>query len=248
MPGTPRPVTCPCRRPLEPGNRWNGLLEAIGTFINGAELECASLRDYQRYSPGRGPDPRIREGYGHLVASYGTELPVTFGAAVTQIDHGGRDIRISTGAGTITARAVVVTVPSNSLAAESLRFDPPLPAKTTAAAALPLGLCNKLFLGVPEDIELPAEHYLMGSTETVRTASYHIRPFGRRVIECYFGGQLARDMEREGAPGLCGLRAGGTRPASDAGDRPPAGVAAHVRLGRHAEHRRQLFLCTPRGG
>ena len=58
------------------------MLEAIGTFINGAELECASLRDYQRYSPGRGPDPRVKEGYGTLVAAYGAGLPVSFGTPV----------------------------------------------------------------------------------------------------------------------------------------------------------------------
>ena len=43
---------------LEPGNRWNTLLDVIGTYINGVELAEASARDFARYDPGRGPDTR----------------------------------------------------------------------------------------------------------------------------------------------------------------------------------------------
>ena len=32
----------------------------------------------------------------------------------------------------------------------------------------------------------------------MNTGSYHLRPFGRPVIECYFGGKLAWELERAG--------------------------------------------------
>lgn len=182
---------------LEPGCRWNGLIGAVGTFINGAELDRASAIDYLRYEPGRGPDWRVREGYGRLIQSFGIGLPVALGTHVERVDHSGRSVVLGTSRGPVTARSLIVAVPTSVLAKEAIRFDPPLAAKTAAANRLPLGLADKLFLAIPEGIDLPDEHHLMGTADAVRTASYHVRPFGRPVIECYFGGQLARDLEGE---------------------------------------------------
>ena len=96
------------------------------------------------------------------------------------------------------ARTAIIAVPTAVLTREEMRFDPPLPGKLEAAAALPLGLANKLFLEIPPEVELPVEHHIMGRGDTVRSAAYHIRPFGRPVIECYFGGALAHDLEQAG--------------------------------------------------
>ena len=201
---------------LEPGCRWNAFIGAVGTFVNGVELERASLRDYQRYDPGRGPDPRVREGYGRLISAYGEALPITLEAPVDRIDHGGADLVLTTGQGTVRARAAIVAVPTNALADEDLRFEPPLEAKLDAASSLPLGLANKLFLAIPEGADLPAEHHLMGRSDSIRTASYHVRPFGRPVIECYFGGALARDLEQAGLPGSVDFAREELRPYFDA--------------------------------
>jgi monoamine oxidase len=34
---------------LEPHSRWNNLINAVGTYVNGAELERVSARDFGRY-------------------------------------------------------------------------------------------------------------------------------------------------------------------------------------------------------
>ncbi len=44
----------------------------------------------------------------------------------------------------------------------------------------------------------PAEEFCLGSRETADTAAYHFRPFGRPVVECFLGGDLARDLSRSG--------------------------------------------------
>ena len=90
----------------------------------------------------------VREGYGTVVAHHATDVPVRMGTAVTRIDHGGRRLRLETTAGAIGADRVVVAVPTPVLADGRLAFDPPLPAKRDAAAALPLGLADKVFLHV----------------------------------------------------------------------------------------------------
>ena len=185
---------------LVPANsRWRGLLDAVSTYVSGAELEHVSLIDADRYQPGEGDDWRVVEGYGRLVAHHGRDIPAVLNTAVSNIDHTGRDaIRIDTDRGTILARAVIVTVSTGVLAAETIRFRPALPGMVEAASLLPLGLADKLYLAVEQPELFPVEGYCLGSAATGRTAAYHMRPFGRPVIECFYGGELARDLEREG--------------------------------------------------
>lgn len=185
---------------LEPGNPWNGHIRAIGTYITGAELERSSVVDYNRYDPGPGPDWRVREGYGTLISRYGRPVPARLGVEVTRIDHrhAGR-IGIETNQGKISARAVLVTVSTHVLAAEKIAFVPPLPEKTEAAARLPLGLADKLFLRLANPEALPADTHMLGSTSRGATGTYQLRPFGAPVVEAYFAGDLARDLEREGS-------------------------------------------------
>ncbi|RUM27281.1 FAD-dependent oxidoreductase [Rhizobium vallis] len=184
---------------LEPGNPSNGQIRAIGTYITGAALERSSVVDYKRYDPGPGPDWRVREGYGTLVSLYGKPVPARLGIEVTRIDHhhAGR-IGIETNQGMLSARAVLVTVSTNVLAAGRIAFDPPLPEKTEAAARLPLGLADKLFLRLAHPEALPADTHMLGSTSRGATGTYQLRPLGAPVVEAYFAGDLAHDLEREG--------------------------------------------------
>ncbi|MGY5810458.1 flavin monoamine oxidase family protein [Rhizobium sp. LEGMi198b] len=184
---------------LEPGNRWNGCVEAIGTFLNGVELAAASIHDYVHYDPGPSPDWRVREGYGTLISAYAQPVPTMLSTVVQTIDHLGAEyILLQTDRGTLRARMVLVTVATNVIAKDQIKFDPPLPGKREAASRLPLGLANKLFLSVLSPDDLPIDTRLTGSLDQVRTGSYQIRPFGTALIEAYYGGSLARDLEASG--------------------------------------------------
>ena len=183
------PAGTPCRP----------LLDAVSTFVSGVELDRVSVLDSAHYAPGEGDDWRVAEGYGSLVAHHGRDLPVAFESPVSLIDHSGSDrVRIETSRGAVSARAVVVTASTEVLAREAIRFSPALPGKRAAAAHLPLGLADKLWLETTRPELFPVEGYCLGSSRTARTAAYHIRPFGRPVIECFYGGALAHDLEREG--------------------------------------------------
>jgi monoamine oxidase len=96
------------------------------------------------------------------------------------------------------ASAVIVTAPTDVLRAGDLRFHPALPDKIAAAAALPLGLADKLYLKLDGAEEFPKDSHLYGALDSGRTGSYHVRPFGRPLIEVYFGGRFARELEAEG--------------------------------------------------
>jgi monoamine oxidase len=114
------------------------------------------------------------------------------------IDHGAQPIRIQTNQGTIKASAVIVTVPTGIIANGSLRFAPALHDHVEAASLLPLGLAEKLFLALDNPEEFKPESRIYGATDRIATANYHVRPFGRPVIEAYFGGQCARELEGGG--------------------------------------------------
>src|SRR5712671_2596577 len=95
---------------LEPGNRWNPMIHAISTYVNGCELDQVSIQDMQAYED-TGINWRVRRGYGALMAAYGAPCPLALNTEVTSIDHSGPRVKIETSRGTLTAAKVIVTVP-----------------------------------------------------------------------------------------------------------------------------------------
>ncbi|MGX1167456.1 monoamine oxidase [Bradyrhizobium sp. USDA 372] len=182
---------------LEPGNRWNPMIDAISTYINGCELKDMSTLDWDAYED-TNFNWRVRRGYGALIAAYGAPCPVALNCNVTLIDHSDKRIRIETSQGTLTANKVIVTVPTNLIADEAIRFSPPLPAKVNAAAGLPLGVDDKVTLGLDDAEAFPKEGNLRGATMRTDMGTYHIRPFGQPCIEGFFGGSFARELEDAG--------------------------------------------------
>jgi monoamine oxidase len=182
---------------LEPGNRWNPMLDAVSTYYSGAELDQVSLRDLARYDD-TGVNWRVTKGYGALIADYASGLPVRLNCVVTRIDRRGKNLRIETNAGAIDAQAVIVTLPSAVIAGTPDLFLPALPEKVEAAMGLPLGLADKLYLSLDGADEFHEESRTFGRMDRTATAAYHFRPFGRAEIEAYFGGKLAAELEQGG--------------------------------------------------
>jgi monoamine oxidase len=203
-------------RLLDPGSRWNPLLNATSTYINGVELDQLSVLDFWRYHD-TGVNWRIVEGYGALMAAMAAGLDIAFECPASLIDHASPQVRIETARGDLCACAVIVTVPTDVLCAGGLRFHPALPDKIAAAAALPLGLADKLYLGLDDAEEFPKDSHLYGALDSVRTGSYHVRPFGRPLIEVYFAGRFARELEAEGEAAFASFAIG--QLASLLGDR-----------------------------
>jgi monoamine oxidase len=188
---------CPASDYLEPGNRWNPMIDAISTYVNGCELDQVSILDMDAYDDSE-INWRVRRGYGALIAAYGAPCPLALNTQVTLIDHSGVRVRIETSRGTLSADKVIVTVPTNLIAEQSVRFHPALPAKVDAARALPLGIADKVMLALSEPEALPKDGNLRGATMRTAMGTYHLRPFGQPCIEGYFGGRFARQLEDAG--------------------------------------------------
>jgi monoamine oxidase len=182
---------------LPENGRWNQLFNAISTWANGAELDHVSAKDRQNYD-NTSLNWRVLEGYGALMTAYAAGLPVRYDTIVTEIDHRGRDLRIATSRGELRAKAVIVTVSTNLLAEEAIRFTPALPEIVAAAAGVPCGVANKLFLSLDGAEPAGIYQHIIGRTDRTETGNYQLRPHGWPMVSCYFGGALSVRLEQEG--------------------------------------------------
>jgi monoamine oxidase len=182
---------------LDPHSRWNGLINALGTYITGAEWDRVSALDFDRYED-TGVNWRVVKGYGALMSDGGANLPAVLDCVVRGIDHGGKRLRIDTAKGAIAADQVIVTIPSALIAAEQPVFTPALPEKTQAAQGLPLGLADKLFMALDHADEFGNDTRIFGHTDRAGTGAYQFRPLGSPMIEAYFGGRFAAELEAGG--------------------------------------------------
>ena len=182
---------------LEDGCIWNPMFSAISTYVNGVELDGLSVRDVTRYRDSE-VNHRVAEGLGRFIAAMASGLPVTYDCPVHGIDHAGARITVRTARGDITCARVIVTVPTNVLASGAIRFTPGLPEYLDAAAHLPLGVANKVFLSASGADALLPGTFLIADRMKTATGSYHLRPFGWPMVEGYFGGAYARELERAG--------------------------------------------------
>lgn len=186
--------------PDDPLSRWNPRLDAISGALNGARFAEVSIADYAAYRD-TGVNWRVREGYGTLIARLGSDLggaAVVLDCAVRRIDRSGPHLRLETSRGDVEARAVILTVPTSLIGREAIRIEPPVPALVEAALDAPLGLASKMQMWLDHAEEFPADSQLWGRTDTADTGGYHLRPFGRPMIEGFYGGDLARGLEAEG--------------------------------------------------
>ena len=185
---------------LEPDGTWSPYLQAISGYLSGAVLERLSIADYLAYdAASTGHNWRVPAGYGTLIAA---NLPPTvalrLATPVEAIDLVATGVSIVTRAGTIRARSAIVTVSTAVLADGRIGLPSVLDDWCHAAANLPLGHDEKLFLEIVGDSAFDPETHVLGDPHDSHTGTYYIRPFGRPVIEGFFGGEGARVLAENG--------------------------------------------------
>ena len=172
---------------------------ASGMLLSIGEASARiSARDYQRLWAGE--DYVVPSGYGNLVARYAEGLDIRLGQPVTAIDWSGSRVAVTTAAGTLRARACIVTVPVGVLKSGAIRFTPQLPARTRdALAGIGMGALTKIALKVAGDrfgIVPGTTYFEAGSAE--RLISFDLFPDDRDLVIGYCGGDFARDLSSAG--------------------------------------------------
>lgn len=181
---------------LDEGGIWNPYLEAVSSYINGTDLATLSIRDYLAFADAdTGVNWRVVQGYGALIGRAASGLPISLGIPVTAIEAEQSKLAIVTGSGTIRAGAAIITVSTDVLAAGVIKLPVALADRIEAASRLPLGLADKVSFAIDRPDDLEPDTQLLGNPHAAKTGSYHLRPFGRPLIEGFICGAAARELE-----------------------------------------------------
>lgn len=116
----------PAAKALPPGMGPLGhRVSDIHGLVSGRPLDEVSLHDFP--SMEYADNLFIAGGLGSYVARLGKNLPIRVSAAVHAIDWSGQGVRIESSAGTLRAKAAIVTTPMAVLQTDAVRFTPALP-------------------------------------------------------------------------------------------------------------------------
>ncbi|MEE8143900.1 MAG: NAD(P)/FAD-dependent oxidoreductase [Kiloniellales bacterium] len=183
----------------ERGHKWTPLFDYWVSLNYSADSDQVSTVDLASYRD-TGEDWPLKEGYGNLIARLGTGLPIDLDAAVTRIDWSGRDIRLTTPKGEVSAAAIILTVSTGILGSGDVRFVPGLPDwKQEAIAALPLGNHNRICLVFDRNAfgeDHPRSVTVL--TPDSEPMAFLIRPFSQNYVHAMTGGRFADWLEQAG--------------------------------------------------
>ena len=226
----------PASEVIPPHPRFRAMFDSWLAAFAGVDPERLSTLDYARYQDGGGNWPVV-DGYGALLARFGQGLPVALATRALRIRWGGRAWRSRRARGTLEGRTVVVTASTSVLAAGSIAFDPPLPArKQEALAAVPLGEANKVAIAFERDVFGPGDAYRLHIEHATPAAiRFEFRPVRPRPRARLSGRPLRR-------------RARGRRPGRHGRFRPgPAGPGLRRRpaQARPGRRKHRLVRATP---
>ncbi|SDA17398.1 monoamine oxidase [Methylobacterium sp. UNC378MF] len=185
---------------LEAGVKWNAYVRAIAGFMSGMAPEQISATDYLAYDDAStGKNWNLPLGYGTLVAaSLPSSTALRLATPAERIELTAEGVAVTTRVGTVRAGAAILTVSTAVLAGDAIRLPAGVDPWREAAAALPLGRNEKIFLEIARDAAFAPDSHAYGDLRDPRAAAYSIRPNGWPVIEAFLGGEGARILEEDG--------------------------------------------------
>jgi monoamine oxidase len=193
-------VDVACATALKDLGDWAGTVDfMLGPAFAGKDLKDLSAIDKARAQE-RGAAIACRQGLGALVGKLGEQLPVSLSTPVTRIAWSNRDVTVETAAGRIPARAAILTVSSNVLAAGSIKFAPDIPKRTIdAAGRLALGSYDHIVLQMAGNpLGLAPDEMLIEQSSSTATARLYANIAGSSLCSIDVAGAFGRDLSAKG--------------------------------------------------
>lgn len=183
---------------------WSATAALMLTLSMGRDMADISAKDWALELDS--PDWFCKQGFGTIVARHAGALPVQLDTPVTAITRTASGVEIETRQGTFTARAVIVTVSQGVLAAEAIRFDPPLENdRLRAIDAITMGTYNHVALQfATQTVPVEADTWVTYQIDTPDTAGVlrgggllcNVSGTGLCIFE--HSGTFARELEAAG--------------------------------------------------
>src|SRR6266404_194508 len=175
----------------------------LGANATGKDLKDVSVIDKARAQE-RNAAIACRQGLGTLIAKLGEQVPLSLSTPASRIAWSNRDVTVETPAGKIVARAAVITVSSNVLAAGNIRFNPDLPKRQLdAAAKLSLGSYDHIALQLPGNpLGLVRDEIIIEQSNSTRTALLFANIGSSSLCSIDVAGSFGRDLAAQGEPAM----------------------------------------------
>ena len=196
-------LACAAVLPKDLGD-WAGTAE----FVLGANATGKDLRDLSVMDKAKGQDRSAaiacRQGLGTLIGRLGEEIPLALSTPASRVSWSGRDVTVETPAGRIAARAAIVTVSSNVLAAGQIKFTPDLPKRQLdAAEKLSLGSYDRIALQLPGNpLGLSRDDVIIEQSNSTRTALLFANIGSSSLCTIDVAGSFGRDLSSQGEPAM----------------------------------------------
>jgi monoamine oxidase len=192
-------VSCASVLPKELGD-WTATADfVLGANATGKDLRDVSVVDKIR-SGDRNATFACRQGLGTLIAKLGEQVPLALSTPANQVSWGNRDVTVETPAGKINARAAIITVSSNVLAAGNIKFTPDIPKRQLdAAAKLNLGSYDHIALQMPGNpLGLGRDELIIEQSNSTRTALLFANMGSSSLCSIDVAGSFGRDLSAQG--------------------------------------------------
>ncbi len=192
-------ISCASVLPKDLGD-WAGTVE----FVLGPDFAGKDLKDVSAVDKARAHDHNVaiacRQGLGTLVARLGGDVPVALSTPANRVSWSGRDVMVETPAGKIAARAAIITVSSNVLAAGNIKFTPDLPKRQLdAAAKLSLGSYDHIALQLSGNpLGLARDDVIIEQSNSTRTALLFADIGSSSLCVIDVAGSFGRDLSAQG--------------------------------------------------
>jgi len=181
---------------------------ATAEFVLGANATGKDLKDISVIDKARAGDRNAaiacRQGLGAVIAKLGEQIPLALSTPASRIAWNGRDVTVETPAGKIAARAAIVTVSSNVLAAGNIKFTPDIPRRQLdAAEKLSLGSYDRIALQLPGNpLGLARDDVIIEQSNSTRTALLFANIGGSSLCSIDVAGAFGRDLAAQGEPAM----------------------------------------------
>jgi monoamine oxidase len=192
-------VSCASVLPKDLGD-WAGTAEfVLGANFSGKDLKEVSVVDKAR-ALDRNTAIGCRQGLGALIAKLGEPVPLSLSTPASRITWGTRDVTVETPSGKIAARAAIITVSSNVLAAGNIKFAPDIPKRTLdAAAKLGLGSYDRIGLQMPGNpLGVARDEVIIEQSNSTRTALLYANMGSSSLCSIDVAGSFGRDLSAQG--------------------------------------------------
>jgi len=171
----------------------------VFSVIHAADPDQVSARDAMSQVM-NGCDWPVRDGLGRMMERLGDGMPVSLNTVAQEVDCSPRDhVVVRTNKGTLTGRAVLVTVSIGILQSGLIRFHPGLPAATLAAIdGFSPGVANRVALYFDRDVFGDAPSNMTIVDGDAEPLAIHIPSFGFTYVVGQTGGRFASHLTRAG--------------------------------------------------